>query len=434
MYVKSLHLENIRCFESLTLDFGVEEDVRRFVLLLGDNGVGKTTLLRCIAMGLCDETSASGLLSELSGDIIRHGCKTATIQVELWEDSQSESLVIRKELLATDSAQPEMTQIPPREPIPWNRMFACGYGIARRSVGAEMYPKYRLVDSLYTLFNYESGLWSPELALSRLERAGIDIADLLRRIERILLLPEGSIVLDSSGISVSGPWKYRLPVGALGDGYSSTFSWVADLLGWGFLFYDSKCDAQMQGIVLIDMIERDLHPSWQRRIISQLRQQLPGIQFIATTHAPMCAIGTTDLEDRECELVVLRLEDGESKAIKNQKPPRDKRVDQVLTSYLFGLPSASDDAIRDAIDRYAELTSKASLGTAEQEELAERERYLNEVLGSPGSELELRVTEAVRQTLREFRDERLAKSSKRERLLELEALNQLRRLLGAGES
>ena len=31
--------------------------------LVGRNGTGKTTLLRCIAMCLCDETSASGLLT-----------------------------------------------------------------------------------------------------------------------------------------------------------------------------------------------------------------------------------------------------------------------------------------------------------------------------------------------------------------------------------
>ena len=36
-------------------------------------------------------------------------------------------------------------------------------------------------------------------------------------------------------------------------------------------------------------------------------------------------------------------------------PPRGKRVDQVLTSYMFDLYTASDDAIKHDIERYQHL-------------------------------------------------------------------------------
>ncbi len=44
--------------------------------------------------------------------------------------------------------------------------------------------------------------------------------------------------------------------------------------------------AKTAGVVLIDELDLHLHPKWQRRIIQQLRQTFPKIQFICTTHSP----------------------------------------------------------------------------------------------------------------------------------------------------
>lgn len=41
-----------------------------------------------------------------------------------------------------------------------------------------------------------------------------------------------------------------------------------------------------EGIVLIDEIELHMHPSWQRRILSVLKNTFPNVQFVITTHSP----------------------------------------------------------------------------------------------------------------------------------------------------
>lgn len=41
-----------------------------------------------------------------------------------------------------------------------------------------------------------------------------------------------------------------------------------------------------RGVVLIDELDLHLHPQWQRRIIHDLKRTFPSIQFIATTHSP----------------------------------------------------------------------------------------------------------------------------------------------------
>ncbi len=40
------------------------------------------------------------------------------------------------------------------------------------------------------------------------------------------------------------------------------------------------------GVVLIDEVDLHLHPLWQRKIVNQLTQTFPNIQFVITTHSP----------------------------------------------------------------------------------------------------------------------------------------------------
>ena len=44
--------------------------------------------------------------------------------------------------------------------------------------------------------------------------------------------------------------------------------------------------AEAEAVVLIDEIELHLHPGWQRRIVGNLTETFPKCQFIATTHSP----------------------------------------------------------------------------------------------------------------------------------------------------
>lgn len=43
---------------------------------------------------------------------------------------------------------------------------------------------------------------------------------------------------------------------------------------------------QTHGVVLIDELDLHLHPQWQRRLVDDLRRTFPKLQFICTTHSP----------------------------------------------------------------------------------------------------------------------------------------------------
>jgi predicted ATP-binding protein involved in virulence len=40
------------------------------------------------------------------------------------------------------------------------------------------------------------------------------------------------------------------------------------------------------GVVLIDEIDLHLHPKWQRKVVTKLRDIFPNVQFVITTHSP----------------------------------------------------------------------------------------------------------------------------------------------------
>jgi len=49
---------------------------------------------------------------------------------------------------------------------------------------------------------------------------------------------------------------------------------------------EERALTETPGIVLIDEIDLHLHPRWQRRVVDNLRETFPNLQFIVTTHSP----------------------------------------------------------------------------------------------------------------------------------------------------
>lgn len=101
-----------------------------------------------------------------------------------------------------------------------------------------------------------------------------------------------------------------------------------------------------QGVVLIDEIDLHLHPQWQRRIISSLTSAFPRLQFIATTHSPQ-VIGETPMG----QAMLLR-EDGTSEVL-DESLGRDSGW---ILRHVMGTPerNARLQAGLDEIDRLME--------------------------------------------------------------------------------
>ena len=291
-------------------------------------------------------------------------------------------------------------------------LFASGYGSSYGTIGNESYDSYSLMDAVYTLFNYDTRLQNPELALFRIceqmkkrlpqQQYQTRRTSLFEQIEAVLMLNPGSLTLDEKGLRVSGFWGDSIPVRAIGDGYSATLTWVCDMLSWTLLSQEKSDSFQPTGIVLLDEIEKHLHPAWQREIIDLLSRSFPQVQFIATTHAPLIATGTAALPEGCCRLVrLVRLENG-VQVNSELQPPRGLRADQVLTSELFGLLATTSVDTVQKIEKYASLRAKAELTESESREVAELDADLHRTFGTPETRLQRKVEEAITVTLRDL--------------------------------
>ena len=90
-----------------------------------------------------------------------------------------------------------------------------------------------------------------------------------------------------------GEFVYRegskvVPISFLSAGYQSCLWMVMDIAFRALILNPGATSlANISGIVLIDEVDKHLHPKWQWNVLEALRETFPGIQFIITTHAPV---------------------------------------------------------------------------------------------------------------------------------------------------
>lgn len=329
MYITHVHLKDVRCFDELTIDF---EKIGSSILIAGDNAEGKSTVLRSIAMGLCDESSAAALLRELPGDFVRRGSKKATIDIHL-RFKPKENYKIKTEIEYLEAFE-KVRQTLYKESrgnwielegknevnFPWEKIFVTSYGAGIRTQGNADYEHYFAVDAVYPLFKYDAPLQNPELAIRRLidkarKRGGKnpkksqayadkmwrEICVLLKIMLNLHKKTDIKLTLTGLTLRINGEDS---DLGSHGDGYRATITWVVDLLAWSMLHNSTRYLANVSGIVLVDEVEQHLHPRRQLKIMHLLKKAFPKIQFIITTHSPLVISGAQ-------EIPALLLEHGE---------------------------------------------------------------------------------------------------------------------------
>jgi len=117
--------------------------------------------------------------------------------------------------------------------------------------------------------------------------------------------------------------------------------------------------------VLLDEVEQHLHPKWQRRVVHDLKDLFPRVQFIATTHSPLVAssIGQLVSENSNDKLVHLGLGEGhivDEHIFKDDELQSMKglQVDQILASKVFDYQIDSDREVEKFLAKASELASK----------------------------------------------------------------------------
>ena len=373
MKILKLRLENIKCFRDVEIPFeSVDGSARNWSLLVGDNGQGKTTILRSLAMGLCDDDWAAALRSELHGEFLRWGASKGSIEVCL-ADSDGKKYTVRTRIKLEDNNESISQDVflgdcvnkkgkhKEAKGFRIDRIFAVAYGAGRSVSGTESYEKYRLVDALYTLFRYEQSLQNAELGARRIEfHSEKERENLWNALKKILMMEED----DEISLEITGLYfKTRRGEGVfdtMSDGYKSLTSVVVDFLCWNLMRrLEDFSSKNISGILIIDELEQHLHPKWQREIVKILSDQFPKVQFICSTHTPICALGLSDLE---CESRLFKVAHVNNHSQVEEFDLRGEfkgyRTDQILTSDIFDLESTRSVSAQDKLKEYRKIYLK----------------------------------------------------------------------------
>jgi AAA domain len=417
VYFTSLVIENVRSFsdrQELNLA-NKSGNPAQWTLIVGDNGVGKTTLLQCLAHMKpvpaagqdkgAHASAPSGVEPALSSAekedinaLAREG-NDIQLRVEATLSSgtrldgrgdhtglMSVGLTLKREGGEIEEIEAVTANVKNfREPL------VLGYGAGRHTgrsnsdIVANAEPTGSLFSPAEELYDAEEILY--KLDYDRLKkRPGAK-----KRLEGLkaalaTILPDISSPKDieihgpstpatagaMSGVSARTPYG-NVPLSKLSLGYQTVTAWTVDIAWRLFEKYPDSSDPLGEpAIVLVDEIDLHLHPRWQRQIRRDLTAYFPNVQFISTAHSPLMAQTYLD-----ANIAVVR-RDGDHAVILNDPVViRDWRLDQVITSELFGLESARPPEVEEKLRRRLTLLRKRRRTFTEKAELEKLDREVH---------------------------------------------------------
>ncbi len=397
-YFLSLTVKNVRCFgqeQTLNLSDGKGKPAR-WTVILGLNGTGKTTLLQLLA-GYFMVPSVNSTPGERGYHqrFQRFDQPTFLRCSEFppqWTGTicASESLLESPRVSIPADVELQASGIKfGHSPVSWN-VWGSAYGASRR-FGVTTLIEDGEDDPTASLFSDRADLRNPEEWLLRLDYAAAKKSDIQAALISQLDVVKGlllEILPEITDIRLTTPDEKNptprvefetpygwVPLPRLGYGYQTLVTWVTDLANRMVEFYpDSKTPLSEPAIVLVDEIDLHLHPAWQRKLMDFLSNRFTNTQFIATAHSPLMAQGTDELN-----LAVLRRVGNQIVIDNDVDNIRNWRVDQILTSDLFGLPSARPRQIEALLEQRKSLLQKPKLTAADRRVLKDVEAKIGEL-------------------------------------------------------
>lgn len=330
MHVQRLTIENLRSIRSFELRLKQGESAGWHVIL-GDNGAGKTTVVRALALALMGQSSAHAARQDWSR-WLAEGRDSGHVSVVLsvhdedgWTPGRIPSpRAIRAE--ASIKAESGGSRYNGRQATIdytgryaartiWgggDGWFSASFGPFRRFTGGDpemdrLFVTYPRLAPHLSAFGEnvalrESLLWLQDLQIKKIEKdhEAEAIQDtVISFINKGGLLPHGARIagVTSERVEIVDGRRARVPIEEMSDGYRSILSLTFELMRLMFRAFGAEkalkeIDASagtisLPGVVAIDEIDAHLHPAWQQRIGDWFVDRFPETQFFVTTHSPI---------------------------------------------------------------------------------------------------------------------------------------------------
>lgn len=346
--IERIELENFRLFRKLALALSSSSEAAPWLMLLGENGLGKSTLLQAVALALMGDRLRARFRFEPRA-FLRHGTTRSTVRIFLLGVREPVELIITPRGFRA-SAPPKALLLAYGATRLFGQKRVKARGAASRHARVQnLFDPFAMLSNPTTFFR--SLPPSRRDAAARAAKVLLNLADDVR----IVRAPGDRMQI----VKKDG----RESFDDLSDGYRSMLALASDIMAVMFDQWEDMKTAE--GIVLLDELENHLHPTWKMRVVSSLRSVFPRVHFITTTHDPLCLRG---LQNGEVA-VLQRAPDGSVFARVDDLPAvAGLRVDQLLTSEHFGLASTIDPATEELFRQYYALIAQPKLSAAEKDE------------------------------------------------------------------
>lgn len=344
MYLQHIHLQNIKRIKDLTLEFGDPQNPRLWTVIIGNNGLCKTTILKMMAVASLGQSYAHPFVPIAT--LKRQKKDDVEIQIEARFYDPMQAKTYHTKLYSQPNARIIKDQyadlMEQRESQQGDRaLFVAAYGTQRmlKYVGderlepdnwavarvesllankdllairfldkikqANKHDKNKKSPSRITAFEYVmevlkgaqqsallsdpvSGFIAQKLAI---QQKNTDTEDISQRFATHI-----SIGMDASGQDVQDQQDQQdqhhtttvVRWDELSAGAQSIFALITDIIGAYWEMSRKVVHTKdMVGLVLIDEIDLHIHPKEQPNLVPTLRTIFPKMQFIVTTHAPL---------------------------------------------------------------------------------------------------------------------------------------------------
>ncbi len=303
-YITKIEIKNLKLFEHIEIKLSP-----RINILLGHNGLGKTSVLQGITMGLLPTENIDK--SDNFTEYIKHKNERAEIYINYGEKEQRSIHVI-------PSGLSEMQNIA----LPSHILLSYGVNLnADTKINTQFYEEIiqgnaKLYSTKSIFKDYSNDFNDPLLILYELQKESKHkpkIKEIVKLIvnkinEYLNLISEKEkiqLIEENDFFSLKDLNSNKLKLQNLSEGYKDHILLISDILfriisARNNLFKEATIDENIfkraKGVIIIDEFDRHLHPVWQRRLLLQLKKDFIDIQFILTTHnifSLQSAVGAT---------------------------------------------------------------------------------------------------------------------------------------------
>jgi energy-coupling factor transporter ATP-binding protein EcfA2 len=177
----------------------------------------------------------------------------------------------------------------------------------------------------------------------------------------------------------------------LPDGVRNTVGWVADFMRrQDAIEWPKELGDRRPGLLLLDEVDAHLHPRWQRLLLPAMREALPDVQIIATSHSPFVI--------SSCPEAIIHVLEVDADGVATNRPPAPAPVGESITTTLkdiFDVDSRFDIRTERELKEWNDLTKRVAGGRITPDETV-RLSELTNILSERSEELRSLVGPVIR--------------------------------------